>query len=168
MSFLKKLKHTAIKSRIEDESLYERVLQELEFGIRRDGLWAQAVEKSQGDNNKITSIYIRLRVQSLRDELELRAADTRLSESPRRSLPESRTRLAHDLGDDGLTPLMRAVQAKNVESIRSLIAAGADRSAVDGNFGTSRAIDMARLGLARSATPEEKDQWERIINELSG
>jgi hypothetical protein len=63
---------------------------------------------------------------------------------------------------------MRAVQAKNVESIRSLIAAGADRSAVDGNFGTSRAIDMARLGLARSATPEEKDQWERIINELSG
>ena len=48
MSFLKKLKHTAIKSKFEDESLYERVLQELESGIRRDGLWAQAVEKSQG------------------------------------------------------------------------------------------------------------------------
>ena len=63
---------------------------------------------------------------------------------------------------------MRAVQAMDIDSVRALLAAGADRSVVDGNFGTSRAIDMARLGLARSTTAQDKEQWAKIINELSG
>ena len=73
MSFFKRLKHSAITTRIGDESLYERARQEIKSGYRRDGLWAQAIERSNGDSDKTASIYIRLRIQSLRDEQELKS-----------------------------------------------------------------------------------------------
>ena len=51
-----------------EEALYQRVFEELEEGIKFKGLWAKAYAKSMGDIDKADSIYIELRVDSLRNE----------------------------------------------------------------------------------------------------
>ena len=46
----------------------------MEAGNIREGLWAQALVKSDGDSTKAKIEYMKLRVQSLKDELILREA----------------------------------------------------------------------------------------------
>ena len=50
------------------ELLYAMVMREMQQGIRRDGLWAQALAESDGDPQKAQAAYIRLRVVTLRQE----------------------------------------------------------------------------------------------------
>jgi len=56
-------------SKQSDELAHALVLREMKDGIRRDGLWAQAMSESEMDSNKATARYIELRVQSMKDEL---------------------------------------------------------------------------------------------------
>ena len=58
----------AAQIRAEDERLYEVVAQELDRGERRPGLWAKATADSDGSEDKAGSLYIKYRVQSLKDE----------------------------------------------------------------------------------------------------
>lgn len=64
-----KLKKMAIEKRLEDQILYEYVLDELEADIKIKGLWAKAYANSGGDNNKIEPLYMQYRVQSIKDLL---------------------------------------------------------------------------------------------------
>lgn len=66
-----KLRLFAAGSRLADELLYEEVVKELGAGIRRQGLWAKAFADAEGNEAKAQALYIRYRVQSLRDENEL-------------------------------------------------------------------------------------------------
>ena len=50
------------------ELIHALVLRELQDGIVRDGLWAQAMVESGSDAALTQSIYIRLRAASLQDE----------------------------------------------------------------------------------------------------
>ena len=50
-----------------EEALYKQAYEELEQGKERKGLWAKAVTKSKGDTDRAESIYIELRVDSLRN-----------------------------------------------------------------------------------------------------
>ena len=52
----------------EEEALYKQVLDEIESGIRRKGIYAKALADSLGDVLKAESLYIRYRVESLRNE----------------------------------------------------------------------------------------------------
>lgn len=65
------LRRAAAASRIADEVLYEQVVVELAAGERRLGLWAKALSDSLGDEQKAKGLYIRYRVQSIRDEIEI-------------------------------------------------------------------------------------------------
>ena len=56
-----------------EERLYAQVVQEIEAGQRRDGLWAKALTLSSGDENRAKAEYIKLRVQSLLDDQMLHA-----------------------------------------------------------------------------------------------
>lgn len=58
-------------SRITEEMLYAEALREVEQGIRRDGLWAKALAQSNMRQEDAQALYLKLRVQSLRDEIEL-------------------------------------------------------------------------------------------------
>lgn len=63
----------AIKSRfaangISEEAYYEMTAAEIKNGNIRSGLWAKALSESLGDEKKAGAIYIKLRVQSMRDE----------------------------------------------------------------------------------------------------
>lgn len=71
MSFWKKIKQNAMLGRLVEEKLYEQVLREIESGIRRDGLWAKAIQNSNGNDQEAKALYIRYRVQSLKDEIDI-------------------------------------------------------------------------------------------------
>ena len=51
-----------------EELLYAMVMHEMQQGIRRDGLWAQALVEADGDPQKAQAAYIRLRLLTLRQE----------------------------------------------------------------------------------------------------
>ena len=58
---------------IEEEALYKQVLDEVESGVMRKGIYAKALADSSGDGGKAQSLYIKYRVQSLIDEEKSRA-----------------------------------------------------------------------------------------------
>lgn len=68
---LDQIKKRAASARLTEEAIYAQVLREIEAGIRRDGLYAKALTETNGDTASIQAAYIRLRVQSIRDEIEL-------------------------------------------------------------------------------------------------
>lgn len=57
--------------RLTEEALYAEALREIELGQRRDGLWAKAMAESDMDQGRAGAKYIKLRVQSLKDEVTL-------------------------------------------------------------------------------------------------
>lgn len=63
-------KKRAITNRLEENILYEYVLDEMEKGIQIRGIWAKALAHSDGIESKAESIYMQYRVQSIKDELD--------------------------------------------------------------------------------------------------
>jgi len=57
-----------------EEKLYEQVVHELSCGERRDGLWGKALANSDGVEVKAKALYIRYRVQAIKDEMEIHEA----------------------------------------------------------------------------------------------
>lgn len=74
MSLLKTAKLRLASRRLSEETAYAQVLREIESGVRNDGLWAKAISLTTNKEELIAS-YIKLRVQSLRDEAELDSAN---------------------------------------------------------------------------------------------
>jgi hypothetical protein len=56
---------------LEEEKLYEFVMDELENGMVRKGVWGKAVAKSNGNDSQIKSNYLDLRVKSLKNDANL-------------------------------------------------------------------------------------------------
>ena len=69
-----KISHLSAIERLREEKLYEQVLNELSQGKKRDGLWAKALAYSEGSDEKAKALYIKYRVQSIKDELEIAEA----------------------------------------------------------------------------------------------
>ena len=67
----KRLMLNSAKSRLVEERLYEMVMDELESGNIRKGIWAKAVAKSNGNDSQAKSKYLELRVESLKDEAQV-------------------------------------------------------------------------------------------------
>ncbi len=64
-------KQKAIDNRANDDILYEYVLEEMENGTIVKGSWAKALANSDGDNNKANSIYMKYRVQTIKDAFSI-------------------------------------------------------------------------------------------------
>ena len=71
MSIFSKYKTNQAISRLTEEMLYAQVAEEIQNGIRRDGLWAKAISEAELNEDKAKAIYIKLRVQSLIDEMNI-------------------------------------------------------------------------------------------------
>ena len=71
MGLVDEIRLQAVVTRISEEMLYAEVLREIENGIRRDGLWAKALSQSNMQQDTAKALYIKLRVQSLKDEIEI-------------------------------------------------------------------------------------------------
>ena len=61
----------SIFQRKHETYLYELVMEEIAKNERQKGIWGQAIVKSNGDEKKAEAEYIKLRVESLKDELEI-------------------------------------------------------------------------------------------------
>lgn len=90
MGFLSNTQDRLVVGRKVEEQLYSQALNELESGVRRDGLWAKALAASEGDDARAKAQYISLVVQALKDETHiekrsLREAATRAKE---KQIPE--------------------------------------------------------------------------------
>jgi hypothetical protein len=70
MGLFDKVKKTTIEQRRYEEKLYEVALEEVEAGDRRKGLYSKALAKADGDTEKADGIYLKLRVQSIMDDIE--------------------------------------------------------------------------------------------------
>lgn len=66
-----KYRRNSAAARILEEQLYEQVVNELSSGHKRNGLWAKAFVDSGGEDEKAKALYIKYRVQSIKDECEL-------------------------------------------------------------------------------------------------
>ena len=90
MGFWSNTQDRLVVGRKVEEQLYSQALNELESGVRRDGLWAKALAASEGDDARAKAQYISLVVQALKDETHiekrsLREAATRAKE---KQIPE--------------------------------------------------------------------------------
>lgn len=71
MPMFEKFKTNQAISRLTEEKIYEQVADEIQNGIRRNGLWAKAIAEAELNDEKAKAIYIKLRVQSIIDEINL-------------------------------------------------------------------------------------------------
>ena len=71
MSLLDDFKTQGAAFRLTEEMLFAEVYREMEAGIKRDGLWAMALAESKFDESTAKSLYIKYRVQSLKDEIRI-------------------------------------------------------------------------------------------------
>lgn len=55
---------------LEEEKLYAHVMDELDDGVLRKGLWGKALAKSNGSESQAKSKYLELRVESLKGEAQ--------------------------------------------------------------------------------------------------
>ena len=71
VNFLKSFKTNSAIDRINEERLYEFVVNEIKNGVRREGLWGKALQQANGELKLTEANYIKLRVQSLIDEKQI-------------------------------------------------------------------------------------------------
>jgi len=71
------------QQRQDEERLLEQVVGELERGFRKDGVWAKALIFADGDEDRAKANYLKLRVQSLKDEALLNAVGSAYHEQKR-------------------------------------------------------------------------------------
>ena len=77
MGIFDKVKKTTIASRQREEILYGVALEEVENNEIRKGLYSKAISKADGDKEKADGIYLKLRVQSIMDDIESEQIDRR-------------------------------------------------------------------------------------------
>ena len=71
MAFLKQIKKTNVISRLQETQLFEYVMNEIKRDDRKEGVWGQALVASEGDQQKAEALYVKRRVNSLKDEIAL-------------------------------------------------------------------------------------------------
>ena len=76
----KEQKKLSILQKQEEAKLFETVMDEIANNKRQKGLWGQAIVKSNGDEKKAESEYIKLRVESLKDKEEFSKLNKEIKE----------------------------------------------------------------------------------------
>lgn len=141
MRLFDRFKAISALARLSEETLYAQVVKELEAGIRRDGIWAKALIDSNGDQDKAKTLYVRYRVQSLKDEDALQREVETSEQEIRSSREDARAKRVaasisflrsngYHVGDqvDGgwhiyskTVPVTRVCVAKNLEDLESFV-----------------------------------------------
>jgi len=150
-----------------EEKIYEEVLRELDSGIRRGGLWLKAIESARGDENQVKSWYIKLRVQSIKDELEMDAKHRREQLQERSRVDDGAWCNAVILRDkNGYTKLMSAVLEADIDKVRLLLASGASPRVMGGPKNNETALDLANRECLMATDPNQIRAYEIITEEL--
>jgi len=73
-----------VKLSLNEERLYEIALDELEAGEVRKGLYARALVEANGDKDKVSAIYLKIRVESLKEDIKIDQANRKRDENVRK------------------------------------------------------------------------------------
>lgn len=141
-----------------DDQFYEIAWVELETEKIDKGLWAKSFTEAEGDIEKTKVAYLKNRVRKLQASKE--------KELTLQEIHQPQQEKIDGYDDNGHTPLMRAVKAMDVAAVINLIDKGANPKIRDGNFGTSTALSIAKLGLKRATTPVEQEGFLKIVGFL--
>ena len=69
MGLFRKLQKVAADVRKAEEALYAMAMEEVTSGDLKPGLWAKAFADSEGSEARAKALYLKLRVQTMKDEL---------------------------------------------------------------------------------------------------
>ena len=86
----KEQKKISILQKQEEAKLFETVMDEIANKKRQKGLWGQAIVKSNGDEKKAESEYIKLRVESLKDKKTITKLNKEIKEEEKRLIKEEK------------------------------------------------------------------------------
>jgi len=78
------------KGRLKEEAIYSAVMKEMKAGLKSDGLWGQAISETEGNEKKAKALYIKLRVQALKDEINIYQKQQDQLSSRKKQLAEER------------------------------------------------------------------------------
>lgn len=127
MGLLDDIRLKGASYRLTEEAIFAEVVREIEAGVRRDGLWAKAFAENPESESKAKSQYIRLRVQTLKDELALARASLARSdkeaatESERASLLSAKINAEEQLVQQQLTSQREAAAATEAWNQKSSV-----------------------------------------------
>ena len=71
MGFFTRNDKLSILQRQQETKIFEYVMEEINNNVRQQGIWGQAIVKSNGDEKKAEAEYIKLRVESIKDDIKL-------------------------------------------------------------------------------------------------
>lgn len=86
MGWINNLRSKVALGRKLDEQLYLVVAEELDRGSINQALWLKALEQADGDEQRQTAAYIKLRIQALRDDSHLQSQFNRQPVVKKRSV----------------------------------------------------------------------------------
>ena len=86
----KEQKKLSILQKQEEAKLFETVMDEIANNKREKGLLGQAIVKSNGDEKKAESEYIKLRVESLKDKKTISKLNKEIKEEEKRLIKEEK------------------------------------------------------------------------------
>jgi hypothetical protein len=118
MSIFDDIKTKGATYRLTEEELYGEALREIESGQRRDGIWAKALAESDMDHGKAGARYIKLRVQSLKDEVTLFIAELKLIASEHQKYERIRTEEISDQRDELTQSQIQTVREQKLRQAR--------------------------------------------------
>lgn len=99
MGLLDDIKASGAAYRLTEEALFGEVHREITAGVMRDGLWAKALSQCDMNNDRAKALYIKLRVQSLKDEAEVIMKAARDSGAAQRQV-QQQARLQQQKGNE--------------------------------------------------------------------
>jgi len=80
MDLLDRIKQIGSNYNLTEEDLYDEVASEVADNKRRDGLWIKALSQCSMDEEKAKPLYIKFRVESLRDEIKKLLSELKINE----------------------------------------------------------------------------------------
>lgn len=85
--------------RLEESRLFEKAYEEYEHDVIVKGLWAKAIAEAEGNEKKVEAIYLKLRVQQIKDETELSAKSkqSKSKAAKKKKLEETRKKREEEL-----------------------------------------------------------------------
>ena len=91
----------------EEEALYKQVLDEVESGVMRKGIYAKALADGLGDESKAQSLYIKYRVQSLLDEQRVKAKQLGIELTAKAKAKKAEEKAKNDRDWDDMHPFKK-------------------------------------------------------------
>jgi ankyrin repeat protein len=139
----------------------------MEDGMRHNGLWLMALEQTEGNKEKQIAEYIKLRVQSLKDDISIdpSSIDSNNSISHGRDIEEFVTMLNNNVSVITIQDYFSGMNSQDVKSFINLHDA-CEEFPIHISVKRGRA-DLAQWLLEAGANPLAKNYWGNTASDIA-